>query len=309
MLKLKEKIEKIKGYITDIITVIQQYKPNTKCKSTKDLCYVADEMKTAILEASSDIQYMRDVEDSEFYISMQIPMITTTDIFKFYISSPSRTTVTTTEGGTSIYEMLVRTLYIPTKIPTNVENCEGWKAWNCVVRALEHFYVFELRDSKVISIKGNMQGVTIYERNFANNKNLRSVDLRNMESEEAVSMFEDCIRLVSFTNEIVGLKNANRMFYNCTDLRRVKLDFNTIESAEDIFYNCTSLEQIEIEDKTVLKTDLDLSYTALNTTNLFTFLNKLSTTDAVVNIKVSNNLNISDAQKNSYKSKGYNIVQ
>ena len=136
MLELSNKVEKIKQYINDILNVIQSYNPNTICTSTKKLKYVANEMAQVILDNSQvEVNYFRDVQDTEFYIAMQIPVVIPTNI-EFEVETSSRASITVTNSGTNIYDGgLKGTRRVAINVPNTKVNSEGWRPSNVIIRS------------------------------------------------------------------------------------------------------------------------------------------------------------------------------
>ena len=309
MLQLAKKIETIKGYINDIITVIQQYNPNTICTSSKQRKYVAQEMKQIILDNSQvEVNYMRDIADSEYYIAMQVPIIVAQGTTTFRVGTEARATITTTTDGTTVYDNgLMGTYRIQHKAPTTEANAEGWKPFNIVIRSNSNFNTFNIQNSNIIAFRGNMKGISDLSYCFMGNNNLRAVKLKNMESRNNYRMFRDCINLMKFDGDIITCDDASEMFYNCTNLRYVKIDLSNVTIATNIFYNCTALERLEIPTNSTVPDGLDLSgCTSLSLTLLMDVLLKLAPSDVKKTIYI--NKQLSQSQLDTFARKNYNIV-
>lgn len=310
MLELSNKVEKIKQYINDIINVIQVYNPNTVCISPKKLKFVADEMKEVILDNSQvEVNYMRDVADTEFYIAIQIPVITKTQV-EFEVETSSRASITVSGSGTNIYDNgLKGTRRLTINVPNTAVNCEGWRPSNVVIRSNDVFTKFNIRNHNIIMIKGNMQGIQDLSYAFTGNRNLRVAELKNIESTNNEGMFYECNNLItahlSFKEGIQY--NATEMFSACRNMRYLSLDFSNITSARDMFYDCYSLEKIDIPKNSTIPNNLNLCDTAIQTKELIEFINNLKTIETKQTIYINETIlkSFSEVQLNSFKNKGY----
>ena len=311
MLQLAKKVETIKGYINDIIKVIQSYNPNTNVTSTKKLKYVANEMAQVILDNSQvEVNYFRDVADSEFYIAFQIPVVTKTNV-EFEVETNARASITVSGNGTTIYDNgLKGKRKLDLNVPSVSTNCEGWKPSNVVVRSNSNFTKFNIENqNNVIAIQGNMQGIGNLDCAFMGCRNLRVANLKGIESENIAYLFGGCNNLIQFVadfNPEVKF-NAYSMFDNCQNLKYVNIDFSNIVNADSIFSSCYSLEKIDIPKDSTIPDKLDLSDTAIQTKQLIEFINNLKPIETKQTIYVNESIlkSFSEVQLNSFKNKGY----
>lgn len=314
MQQLVEKIKKIKTYINDIISIIKKYNPNTKCTSPKKLKYVAEEMENIILENSQiEVNYMRDVVGSQFYIAMQVPIYFRKESIEFEVDTNDRASISVSGAGTDIFDnglSGIRKINIP--IPNTKVNCEGWKPSNIVIRSNSNFTKFNSKNqNNIIAIQGNMIGIENLNSAFIANRNLRVIDLRNIESTNNADMLAECNNLINATlsfKENVKY-DATEMFYACDNMRYLKLDFSNISIATDMLAECYSLEKIEIPKDSTIPNKLNLTDTAIQPKELIEFINNLKKIDEEQIIYVNEKLynSFSTVQLNSFKSKGYKI--
>lgn len=307
MLELSNKVEKIKQYINDIINVIQSYNPNTICTSPKKLKYVANEMAQVILDNSQvEVNYFRDVQDTEFYIAMQIPMITATSV-EFEVETSSRASITISGSGTNIYDNgLKGTRRLNINVPNTAVNCEGWRPSNVVIRSNSNFTKFNLQNhNNIIAIQGNMDGIE--NLSFIDNINLRVIKLKNITAKQINSTFANCRSLIAFEIDNLQSVEAISAFENCYNLKYVRMDFSTIENCYKMFDGCTSLEKIDVPKGSKIPNKLDLTDTKIQTKELISLISNLKKLDEKQRIYISRDLlaKFSEVQLQSFESKGY----
>lgn len=309
MLQLVEKVEKIKEYINNIITVIQAYKPNTVCTSQKKLKYLADEMKEVILDNSQvEVNYMRDVVDTEFYIAFQIPVFLKTSV-EFEVETSSRASITVTNSGTNIYDGgLKGTRRLAINVPNTKVNSEGWRPSNVIIRSNSNFTKFNLQNQEdVIAVQGNLAGIENLDCAFMFNRNLRVANLKNIESKQINYTFAECNSLISFQADSLQCVEAVSAFEDCKKLRYVSMDFSTIENCYKMFDGCTSLEKIDVPKGSKIPNKLDLTDTKIQTKELISLISNLKKLDEKQRIYISRDLlaKFSEVQLQSFESKGY----
>lgn len=314
MQQLAEKIRKIKTYINDIIAIIKKYNPNTKCTSQKKLKYVAEEMENIILENSQiEVNYMRDVVGSQFYIAMQVPIYFRRESIEFEANTNDRASISISGAGTDIFDnglSGIRKINIP--IPNTKINSEGWKPSNIVIRSNSNFTKFNSQNqNNIIAIQGNMTGIEDLNSAFIANRNLRVINLKNIESTNNTDMLAECNNLINATlsfKENVKY-DATEMFYACNNMRYLKLDFSNVIIATDMLSECYSLEKIEIPKDSTIPNELNLMDTAIQSKELIEFINNLKKIEEEQIIYVNEKLynSFSTVQLNSFKSKGYKI--
>lgn len=314
MQQLAEKIRKIKTYINDIIAIIKKYNPNTKCTSQKKLKYVAEEMENIILENSQiEVNYMRDVVGSQFYIAMQVPIYFRKESIEFEVNTNDRASISVSGAGTDIFDNgLSGKRKINISIPNTKINSEGWKPSNIVIRSNSNFTKFNSQNqNNIIAIQGNMTGIEDLNSAFIANRNLRVINLKNIESTNNTDMLAECNNLINATlsfKENVKY-DATEMFYACNNMRYLKLDFSNVIIATDMLSECYSLEKIEIPKDSTIPNKLNLMDTAIQSKELIEFINNLKKIEEEQIIYVNEKLynSFSTVQLNSFKSKGYKI--
>ena len=309
-----QKIRKIKTYINDIIAIIKKYNPNTKCTSQKKLKYVAEEMENIILENSQiEVNYMRDVVGSQFYIAMQVPIYFRKESIEFEVNTNDRASISVSGAGTDIFDNgLSGKRKINISIPNTKINSEGWKPSNIVIRSNSNFTKFNSQNqNNIIAIQGNMTGIEDLNSAFIANRNLRVINLKNIESTNNTDMLAECNNLINATlsfKENVKY-DATEMFYACNNMRYLKLDFSNVIIATDMLSECYSLEKIEIPKDSTIPNKLNLMDTAIQSKELIEFINNLKKIEEEQIIYVNEKLynSFSTVQLNSFKSKGYKI--
>ena len=135
--------------------------------------------------------------------------------------------------------------------------------------------------------------------------------------------FRNCSNLVYFEGDLSEVLNLTSLFENCTSLQRCKLKLrNTLAEendetiTDDMFRNCTSLELLELDfedvDLTTYKLPhLDLSDCRITKDSLVKLINSLpARTVANTNdyTRITTNVEFSNAQLNSFKNRGYQII-
>lgn len=330
MYELSKKIEKIKGYIDNIISVIKEYKPSAEIKSTKDLFRVADEMRQLLIDIKGNIQYVDDVIDSECYCIMQVSVVvgdTKTSFHLNNLKSSDTITVSTSGSGTDIYNSIDKKITITNRLVdiANQRNDEEWTPFNITIRSKKDFNI-QITDSDIIALKAsgiNSLDEFAYSNAFENNKKLRTVVLKNVNTKVMTGTFRNCSNLVYFEGDLSEVLNLTSLFENCTSLQRCKLKLrNTLAEendetiTDDMFRNCTSLELLELDfedvDLTTYKLPhLDLSDCRITKDSLVKLINSLpARTVANTNdyTRITTNVEFSNAQLNSFKNRGYQII-
>lgn len=61
----------------------------------------------------------------------------------------------------------------------------------------------------------------------------------------AVSAFENCVNLESFSGDFNNLTDGTSMFRNCSSLESIKTDFDNLSLGINMFYNCENLNRFE----------------------------------------------------------------
>ena len=311
MEKLKQRVELLKQYLNDIIHVIKSYRPNGEVQSLKDISKVANELANLIMEQKSSVKYLDNIEDSEYYIAMQVP-VSCNDTSKkttFYLKANSRTTISS--NGINIYNSINKKISVTNHYPTDVEeNDENWKPFNIIIRSNSNFSEFYIKNQNIISVIANLEGIedTKFEEMFLGNKKLRTVKLVNCQTYTFARMFKGCENLVSVDVKTAVVNDMSSMFENCRSLQKVEIDFTGCGNATDMFKGCESLEEIKVlnESRMPMK-NLDLSYCInMSSAKVIEFLNSLpkSTFGTTITVPVE----LSTAQINSFKNKGYTIV-
>ena len=307
MLELSNKVEKIKQYINDIINVIQAYNPNTNVTSPKKLKFVANEMAQVILDNSQvEVNYFRDVADSEFYIALQIPVIIATSI-EFEVETSSRASITVSGSGTNIYDGgLKGTRRLAINVPNTKVNSEGWRPSNVIIRSNSNFTKFNLQNhNNIIAVQGNFEGIE--NLSFIDNINLRVIKLKNITAKQINSTFTNCRSLIAFEIDNLQSVEAISTFESCYNLKYVRMDFSTIENCYKMFDGCTSLEKIDVPKGSKIPNKLDLTDTKIQTKELISLISNLKQLDEKQRIYISRDLlsKFSEVQLQSFESKGY----
>lgn len=311
MLKLKAKIEQVKSYIQDIIDVIKRYNPNTSIVDSHDLCNVATEIETILNnKTSANISYFNDIADSKYMISMQIPVVANNNDTNtyFYVKNDTRTTVTISGKGTTFYDNGIdTTLFVRNSVAeTPTSNVEGWRPLNVTLRSNDKFERFSIKNSNIVALKCNLEGMIDIHNLFENNSKLRYAEIIDISARNMNALFKNCTSLTSIKLDLKEniVDSADELFYNCTDLMYVYIDLSRVYSANDMFYNCKSLERLEVPQNSLIPNNLDLSHTNLSKTEFIRFINSLRKN---LNCTIYTNLQFSQAQLDGFKAVGFTI--
>lgn len=322
---LSKKFNQIKGYIDDIIEVMQELVPFTRIKSTKDLHLIAEEIRQTFVDIKSNIQYIDDdVTDSQSYVIMQVPVVAEGTKTVFNLKSNNNVSVSTSGGGTDVYNTVDKKITVTNKLlEINQRNDEGWNYFNIVVKGKSTFDI-KLNNSNIIALRVNNVNHTddfAMSNAFENNKKLRTVTMKNVHTELMVGTFRNCENLTYFEGDLSSVINLTSLFENCKSLQRCKIKLRNSLAEEnnetitfDMFRGCTSLELLELDvdfsDREYKLPNLDLSDCCMTKDTLIELLNSLpyrgDTNDRTTIIV---NVEFSKSQKDSFKAKGYNVSE
>lgn len=316
--KIRNKAMRVQTYIYDIHDVIIANNPNTNVHNSKDLHLIAGEIENLLLDraTSNNVCYLDGELLSDAFITIQVPVFENTQSDTYVTVQSSSRTLITTSAGTDIYDTINRRVKLSNTLPVNntVEvNSEGWKPLNFKIKTTGKFDKFVMNNQNAVAVKCSFMSTENLNEAFMENPNLRVATLLNLDSCIDMSYcFKNCIDLMNIEADLSHVQNLEGVFMGCNSLTSLTdLDLSNCENATDMLLGCNNLQYITISPNcTQVPDELDISPCAkVSLANTIKFLNSLPINDTGELKTVYIHQALSLAQRDSFKSKGYLVIQ